>query len=57
MVRFWERFDELGIWKIFSIDLFQMLAVVCRLVISLQNIKYASFTSPIFSVSPSLRVF
>ena len=38
---FAKRFDELGIWKIFSIELFQMLAIVCRLVnlyvISLQN--------------------
>ena len=38
---FAKRFDELGIWKMFSNELFQMLAVVCRLinlyVISLQN--------------------
>ena len=38
---FAKRFDDLGIWKIFSIELFQMLAVVCRLVklyvIYLQN--------------------
>ena len=38
---FAKRFDELGIWKVFSIELFQMLAVVCRLVnlyvIYLQN--------------------
>ena len=38
---FAKRFDELGIWKMFSNELFQMLAVVCRLinlyVIWLQN--------------------
>ena len=38
---FAKRFDELCIWKMFSNELFQMLAVVCRLVnlyvISLQN--------------------
>ena len=38
---FAKRFDELGIWKMFSNELFEMLAVVCLLIdlylISLQN--------------------